>query len=93
MIIRIATEGQYRIGGKTLSKVGDIDDRLLAAMHSEDKAEFSKLLGSLIDVVRKEGQPIPIDEIVESDLVLPPPDTSLEEARRLLTATRAATRL
>ena len=34
-------------------------------------------------LVREKGSPLPIDEIVESDLILPEPDLTLEEAQVL----------
>ena len=51
----------------------------------EDRAEFNRLLEELLDVVRNNGTPVPLDEIVESDLVLPDPDITLEEAAELFT--------
>ncbi len=83
MIVRISAEGQYRVGSATLDRVNEIDNRLVQAIADNDESEFSRLLGELEQVVRQEGQRIPAWEIAESDLVLPPPDTSLEEARRL----------
>ena len=83
MIVRIATEGQYRVDSGTLDRVHDIDDRLMEAMANDDEAEFHRLLHEMADVVRSQGQAVSTQEIVESDLVVPPPDTSIQEARRL----------
>jgi hypothetical protein len=83
MIIRVSTEGQYRVDSSTLEKINQLDDQLMVALQSGDASEFARLLGEMIEVVRSEGRPLPPTEIVESNLVLPPPDTGLEEARRL----------
>ncbi len=83
MIVRIATEGQYRVEDGALDRINDIDGQLMAAMAKNDGPEFRRLLGELAQVVRTHGNPVPNDQIVESDLVVPPPDTSLDEARRL----------
>lgn len=83
MIVRIATEGQFRVGGATLGRINEIDARLLTALKENDGARFSSAMGELMAVVRGEGQPVAADELVESDLILPPPDASIEEARRL----------
>lgn len=83
MIIRISTEGQYRIGSATVERINQIDGQLMAALRGSDQAGFSRLLGELIGVVRQNGEPIPPEEIAESDLVLPPLDITLDEARRL----------
>ena len=39
----------------------------------------------MLDLVREKGKPLPVDELVESDLVLPQPDITLEEAGELFT--------
>ncbi len=86
MIVRIATEGQYRVDSGALDRIHDLDDRLMAATANDDEAEFHRLLHELADVVRGQGQRVPAQEIVESDLVVPPPDTSIQEARKLFEA-------
>ena len=83
MIVRIATEGQYQVGSDILERINEIDSRLVTAVQENDEAEFSRLLADLVGTVRQNGQVVPTEKIVESDLVLPPTDTSLEEARRL----------
>ncbi len=83
MIVRVATEGQYRVGSDTLEKINHLDGQMMAALQSDDESGFSRLLGEMIDVVRQEGKPLQPTEIAESDLVLPPPDTGLAEAKRL----------
>ena len=83
MIVRIATEGQFRVGSAALDRLNEIDNTLMAAVAADDGAGFSRLLGELLAVVRGKGQPVATAEIVESDIILPPPDTSLAEARHL----------
>jgi hypothetical protein len=85
MIVRILTEGQFSLPGAHLDELNDIDNRLVEVVEREDRAEFNRLLEELLDVVRKNGTPVPLDEIVESDLVLPEPDITLEEAAELFT--------
>ena len=86
MIVRIATEGQYEVGSDTVDRLNEIDARLMTAVQDNDEAEFSRLLADLLGIVRRGGQAVPTGQIVESDLILPPPDTSVEEARRLFAA-------
>ena len=38
------------------------------------------MLKKMLDLVREKGTPVPVDELVESDLVLPEPDISIAEA-------------
>lgn len=89
MIVRISSEGQYRLRSHALDRIHDLDDRLVQALASDNEAEFERLLGELIAIVRQDGQRVPSDEIVESDMVLPPPDTTMAEAKRLFRLTMA----
>ena len=34
----------------------------------------------MIDLVRSKGEPLPDEDLTSSDVILPPPDTSLAEA-------------
>lgn len=83
MIVRISTEGQYRLSSSALDRLNEIDGRMVDAAARADEEAFLRLLDEMLALVRAEGTPIPPDEIVESDIILPPPDTSMEEAREL----------
>ena len=39
----------------------------------------------MLDHVRSNGAEVPVEELVESDVVLPEPDITLEEAAQLFT--------
>lgn len=83
MIVRIATEGQYELRGQALEELDAADDALLDAVESGDEAAFARELGRVLAIVRTRGRRLDDRELKESDLVLPPPDTTLEEARAL----------
>ena len=83
MIIRILTEGQYNLPGAFLDDLNDLDNALVEVIAAEDRAKFGEGLEKMLDFVRDNAAPVPLDEIVESDLVLPEPDITLEEAEEL----------
>lgn len=83
MIVRIATEGQYRVSSDALDKLNAIDNQLVDVIARGDENAYRDLFQNLIETVRGSGQPVPLAEIVESDLVLPASDTTLAEARHL----------
>lgn len=83
MIIRILTEGQYNLPGAFLDELNDMDNNLVDVVAEEDRAKFEVALKAMLDLVRENGSPVPLDELVESDLVLPEPDITLEEAEEL----------
>lgn len=80
MIIRISTEGQYSLEGPKLEELDRIDDKLLDAIAENDPDKFAKYFQAVLELVQS-GNKIPDDELIESDLILPVPDTTLEEAR------------
>jgi len=85
MIVRILTEGQYDLPGVFVDELNEIDNKIVEVVENENKEEFERLLKNMLDVVREKGTPVPVDELVESDLVLPEPDITLEEAEDLFT--------
>ena len=85
MIVRILTEGQFNLPGAHVDELNEIDNRLVEVVEQEDQPQFEVLLKQMLDLVREKGTPVPVDELVESDLVLPEPDITLEEAGELFT--------
>ena len=83
MIVRIATEGQFNLPGAYIDPLNDIDNELVEAVEAGDRAGFTELLGRMLALVREHSTPVPVDELVESDLMLPAADLTLEEAQVL----------
>jgi hypothetical protein len=81
MIVRIATEGQYEVSADDIPGLNELDNLAVASCEASDDAAFRDALGRLLEYVRKHGRPLPDDELVGSDVILPPPDFSLEEAK------------
>jgi hypothetical protein len=84
MIVRILGEGQRTVSDGDLEGLNALDDDLIAAVEAGDADAFSRSLTALLDKVREVGTPLPDEEIVPSDLVLPSSDASLDEVRELL---------
>ncbi|MCY0900151.1 MAG: hypothetical protein OWU33_14725 [Firmicutes bacterium] len=82
MIVRILSEGQYRVDGDTLEEIKRLDDELMEALTLDDADRFHRLLNQVAELVRS-GQALHAEHLTESDLILPAPDTTLEEAKRL----------
>jgi hypothetical protein len=83
MIVRIATEGQFTVTSGVVDQLNDLDNKLVAIVANGSQDSFAAMLGQMIGLVREQGQPVPADELVASDVILPAPDTTLEEARGL----------
>lgn len=83
MIVRILSEGQFNLPGACIDELNEIDNQMVAAVESEDAATFARLLGEMLTLVREKGAPVPVDELVESDFILPETDLTLEEAEHI----------
>jgi hypothetical protein len=80
VIVRIATEGQFRLPDEDAQRLNDLDNQTVAAAEAGDEARFHELFAQMLELVRRDGRPLGDDELEESDVILPPPDTTLEEA-------------
>ena len=81
MIVRIATEDQFEVSQEDYEKVNDLDNAVVAAVEAGDEERYAKAFAELIDFVRSHGTEIADDDLRESDVIIPPSDTSLEQAR------------
>ena len=81
MIVRIATEGQYEIPGGDEDQLNELDNAAVSACEVRDEQQFRAAFDRLLEFVRTHGHKVPDDELEGSDVILPPPDTSMEEAR------------
>jgi PspAA-like protein len=80
VIVRIATESQYKLPEDAADELNDLDNQAVAAVDGGDEDRFHALFEQMLDLVRRTGQPLDEDELAESDVILPPPDTSFVEA-------------
>ena len=84
MIVRILGEGQFDISDDRLDALNELDDRLVNAIEGNDEQAFKDSLMQLLEGVRGNAAPVADDYLGPSDLILPGPDTSLDEVRDLL---------
>jgi hypothetical protein len=81
VIIRIATEGQYEVPDEDIDTLNQLDNQAVVACEQEDEQQFEDAFGRLLEFVRTNGRPVSEDVLEGSDVILPPPDTSLAEAK------------
>jgi hypothetical protein len=85
VIVRIATEGQYEVADGDLSSLDELDNEAVAACAAGDEPRFRAAFSGLLDYIRTHGHPVADDQLSGSDLILPPPDVSMAEAREEFT--------
>ena len=81
MIVRISGEGQYRLPDEDAERLNELDNRAVSAVDAGDEAGFRELFEQMLELVGADGNELPDDELVESDVILPPRDLSFEEAK------------
>ncbi len=80
MIVRIMSEGQYRLSQEVLERVNELDNTIVAAVDANDEDAFHESFEEMLDVIRSEGEHLGDEEIETSDIIVPPSDTSFAEA-------------
>jgi hypothetical protein len=80
VIVRIATESQYRLPEDPAAELNELDNQVVAAVEAGDEDRFHEIFEQMLDLVRQNGEPLDEDELAESEVILPPPDTSFVEA-------------
>jgi hypothetical protein len=81
VIVRIAGEGQYRLPDADAQRLNELDNQAVAAAEAGEQERFLALFGDMLRLVERDGQELSSDELMESDVILPPRDTTFEEAR------------
>jgi hypothetical protein len=86
-IVRIMGHGQFSVDYKILQRLNEIDDLLVQLVRSDkpNDNEFKKHLIELTKIVEQNGKQLDSKEIIQSDIILPSADLSVDEAKRLFT--------
>jgi hypothetical protein len=81
VIVRIAGEGQFRLPDEDSERLNELDNRAVSAAEQGDEVGFRELWSQMLELVVSDGNSLPDDELVESDVILPPRDISFAEAQ------------
>jgi hypothetical protein len=85
VIVRIATEDQYRLPDDCAARLNELDNEAVAAVEAGDEGRFHQLFEQMLTLVRRDGHKLGDDDLEESDVIIPPPDLSFDEARHEFT--------
>ena len=81
MIVRISGEGQFKLPDEDAERLNELDNRAVSAVEQGDETGFKELWSQMLEIVSSDGNAVDGDELVESDVILPPRDITFEEAR------------
>jgi hypothetical protein len=80
MIVRVSGEGQFRLPDEDADRLNELDNRAVAAVEQGDETGFRELWSQMLALVASDGNALDDEELVESDVILPPRDISFQEA-------------
>ena len=85
-IVRIMGQGQFRINGDTIERINEIDDAIVQILQNESKAddqEYRAKVAEMVQTIKSKGQKLEDKELIESDIVVPDRDISIDEAKKV----------
>ncbi len=83
LVVRILGEGRYRVPSTIRGALEGMDSALESALNNGDQSTFSMLVEQVASMVRGNGTELADADPAPDDLIVPPPDTTLEEAKKL----------
>jgi hypothetical protein len=84
VIVRILGAGQYKLDEAQAARLTPLDAELTATVDRGDEQAFKQALDAAVTLVREAGSAVAADSLATSDVILPSPDASLTEVRKLL---------
>jgi PspAA-like protein len=81
VIVRISGEGQYKLPDEDSARLNELDNRAVNAVEQGDETGFKELWSQMLEIVASDGNSLDEEELVESDVILPPRDITFDEAR------------
>ena len=84
MIVRLMGEGQWRVDDSLEPRLHELDEATEQAVAAADQKALHAALAALAEAVRSGGEKVADSHLTASDLVIPPVDLSLAEAREIL---------
>jgi len=80
MIARISGEEQYELPDEEADRLNELEKAVVAIIEGGREAEFPAAYRTLLDYVRAHGRVVPDEELMGSNVILPPADLTFQEA-------------
>ena len=81
MIVRISGEGQWELPDADAERLNSLDNEAVAAAEADDEPRFRELWNQMLDLVTSDGRELAEDELIGSDVILPPRDSTFDEVK------------
>ena len=94
LIVRVSGQGQFKVNGEILDRINDIDNSIVNLLENTDvdvdanssnvkQKELNEKINEIISLIRTNGMPLDDKEITQSQIMIPNPDISVEEAKKI----------
>ena len=83
MIVRLMGEGQYELDKKHVDEINKIDNEVVKIVNKGNEKEFRSEFKKLADYVKKNGKKLSDDVLKPSEIIIPPQDLTIEEAKEI----------
>ncbi len=80
MIVRTIGHGQRELPDREGARLDQLDQALMTAIETHDTPAYDRALAAVHSIVAAHGVPMPDNHFGTSDMILPEPDTTLDEA-------------
>ncbi|MDQ3840774.1 MAG: hypothetical protein M3297_16090 [Thermoproteota archaeon] len=85
-IVRIMGQGQFRINEDTVKRINEIDDAIVRILQNKRKGEdqeYRAKITEMVQTIKSKGRKLGDKEIIESDIIVPDTDISIDEAKKV----------
>lgn len=94
IIVRVSGQGQFKVSRKTLDRINDIDNSIVSLFENIDtdvdensikakQKELKEKIIEIINLIKSNGTPLHDKEITQSLIMIPNPDISIDEAKKI----------
>jgi len=94
IIVRVSGQGQFKVNREVLDRINDIDNSIVNLLENADtdvdansiKAKqkgLNQKINEIINLIRTNGMPLDDKEITQSQIMIPNPDISVDEAKKI----------
>ena len=92
-IVRVLGHGQFKVNKETITKIDNIDDAIVKIIETLDtnvdsnvdtkQNELKEKITEIINIIVSEGSELDDKEIVQSHIMIPNSDISIDDAKKI----------
>jgi len=94
IIVRVSGQGQFKVNREILDRINDIDNSIVNLLENADvnvdvnsikvkQKDLNGKINEIINLIRTNGMPLDDKEIIQSQIMIPNPDISVDEAKKI----------